>query len=213
MTVITIAGQTCSGKTTLEAELNKLGVGKVVSHTTRAPRLGEINGVDYHFISDAEYDRMLAAGEFVETVRFGAARYSISAHSMHSALMDFEHVAVVAEPDGTEQIVRWCRGNNMGTFSVWLHVDPLAQARRYTDRLLTDLVFNLSDNGMAKVAAVGAGRLAEMLGTEQRWARSATIGLINSNEWYGWKLSGKDLPAVVARELLDRVNAQTRNLQ
>lgn len=209
MTVITITGQTCSGKTTLESELNKLGVGKVVSHTTRAPRLGETNGVDYHFISEGEYDRMLAADLFVETVRFGAARYSISAHSMRSAHMNFEHVAVVADPCGAEQIVHWCSDNNMRTYSVWLHVDPAVQAHRYMDRLLAELAFGLSNKSTAKVAAVGAGRLSEMLGTEQRWVRSADTGLINGNKWYISKLNGKDLPAVAARELLDRVNART----
>ncbi len=37
-----------------------------VSATTRAPREGEVDGRDYHFLSDDEFDRRVAAGEFVE---------------------------------------------------------------------------------------------------------------------------------------------------
>ena len=37
-----------------------------VSATTRAPRPGEVDGRDYYFVSDAEFDRMIADDEFLE---------------------------------------------------------------------------------------------------------------------------------------------------
>lgn len=46
-----------------------------VSVTTRRPRPGEIEDVSYHFVDDAEFDRMIAAGEFLEYATYGAARY------------------------------------------------------------------------------------------------------------------------------------------
>lgn len=46
-----------------------------VSATTRKPRPGEIDGVSYHFVDDAEFDRMIAAGEFLEYATYGSARY------------------------------------------------------------------------------------------------------------------------------------------
>lgn len=46
-----------------------------VSVTTRKPRPGEIEDVSYHFVDDAEFDRMIAAGEFLEYATYGAARY------------------------------------------------------------------------------------------------------------------------------------------
>jgi guanylate kinase len=42
---------------------------RVVTATTRAPRPNEVNGRDYHFISEAEFDRRLAAGDFLEWAR------------------------------------------------------------------------------------------------------------------------------------------------
>ena len=46
-----------------------------VSVTTRKPRPGEIEHVSYHFVDDAEFDRMIAAGEFLEYATYGSARY------------------------------------------------------------------------------------------------------------------------------------------
>jgi guanylate kinase len=46
-----------------------------VSVTTRFPRPGEVDGVNYRFVSDAEFDRMIAAGEFLEYATYGKHRY------------------------------------------------------------------------------------------------------------------------------------------
>lgn len=66
--VFVITGQSGAGKGTLiERLLESFPQLKVaVSATTRPRRPGEIDGVHYHFISDAEFDRRLEAGEFLE---------------------------------------------------------------------------------------------------------------------------------------------------
>jgi guanylate kinase len=46
-----------------------------VSATTRSPRDGEVNGIDYHFLSDEDFDRRVAAGEFVEHAVYAGHRY------------------------------------------------------------------------------------------------------------------------------------------
>jgi guanylate kinase len=46
-----------------------------VSATTRRPRPGEAHGVDYHFLSDEEFERRVQAGEFVEHARYSGRRY------------------------------------------------------------------------------------------------------------------------------------------
>ena len=55
-----------------------------VSYTTRPPRPGEADGVDYCFVDDAEFDRMVEAGEFLEHAvvhgrRYGTARAGLAA--------------------------------------------------------------------------------------------------------------------------------------
>jgi guanylate kinase len=46
-----------------------------VSVTTRAPRPGEVDGREYHFVGDAEFDRMLAQGDLLEWATFAGHRY------------------------------------------------------------------------------------------------------------------------------------------
>lgn len=63
-----ISGPSGAGKGTLLAELRKQrpDLGLTVSATTRSPRPGEVDGSSYYFLSDEEFRRRIAAGEFVE---------------------------------------------------------------------------------------------------------------------------------------------------
>ena len=76
--LIVLTGPTAVGKGTVEAALRAAHpeVWVSVSATTRDPRPGEIDGVNYWFLSDKEFLRREAAGEFLETaVVHGMARY------------------------------------------------------------------------------------------------------------------------------------------
>ncbi|MFC2647047.1 MAG: guanylate kinase [Coriobacteriaceae bacterium] len=63
-----ISGPSGAGKGTLVAQLRKAHpeLGLAVSATTRSPRPGEVDGKDYYFLSEGEFKRRVAAGEFVE---------------------------------------------------------------------------------------------------------------------------------------------------
>lgn len=75
--IFVITGPSGVGKGTLIAALRERRpeLELTVSATTRAPREGEEDGVDYYFLSDAEFDRRLAAGEFVEHASYAGHRY------------------------------------------------------------------------------------------------------------------------------------------
>ena len=66
--IFVISGPSGAGKGTLLAELRKQrpDLGLTVSATTRSPRPGEVDGTSYYFLSDEEFRRRIAAGEFVE---------------------------------------------------------------------------------------------------------------------------------------------------
>jgi guanylate kinase len=51
------------------------GLQLAVSATTRAAREGEVNGVDYHFLSEEDFDRRVARGEFLEHAEYAGNRY------------------------------------------------------------------------------------------------------------------------------------------
>ncbi len=63
-----ISGPSGSGKTTIITTLrNQLkNLGYSVSHTSRKPRSGERDGIDYHFVGRETFDRMIKNGDFVE---------------------------------------------------------------------------------------------------------------------------------------------------
>ena len=66
--LIVITGPSGVGKTTIIESLLKLDANLTysVSLTTRRPRPGEVNGVDYFFVSDEEFQKAIANGEFAE---------------------------------------------------------------------------------------------------------------------------------------------------
>src|SRR5437016_12791354 len=75
--VFVITGPSGVGKGTLIRGLMERldGLELSVSATTRAPRPGERDGVDYHFLTREEFDRRVAAGEFVEHADYAGRSY------------------------------------------------------------------------------------------------------------------------------------------
>jgi guanylate kinase len=67
--IVVLSGPSGSGKSTIVHRLVALApvkLVKAISATTRKPRMGEIDGEDYYFLSPAEFDRKRQAGEFLE---------------------------------------------------------------------------------------------------------------------------------------------------
>lgn len=75
-----ISGPSGCGKSTLikEAQRKMAGLGFSVSHTTRTPRPSEKDGVDYHFVPVAAFERMARAGKFLEWARVHGHLYGTS---------------------------------------------------------------------------------------------------------------------------------------
>jgi guanylate kinase len=75
--ILVITGPSGVGKGTLiKGLLERVpGLQLAVSATTREPRPDEVNGRDYHFLSEQDFDRRVAAGEFVEHAVYAGNRY------------------------------------------------------------------------------------------------------------------------------------------
>lgn len=73
--IIAIMGESGSGKSTMETELAQLGYAKIVSTTTRQRRPGEINGVDYNFVTVPIFEKMIHAGKMLEWELYSQNRY------------------------------------------------------------------------------------------------------------------------------------------
>ena len=72
-----LSGPSGVGKSTVIAELRKIcpEIWISVSATTRRPRPGEVDGREYHFVDDAEFDRLIDSGALLEWARFAGNRY------------------------------------------------------------------------------------------------------------------------------------------
>ena len=72
-----LSGPSGVGKSTVVAELNRTcpQIWISVSVTTRRPRPGEVDGREYHFVDDKEFDRLVDSGALLEWARFAGNRY------------------------------------------------------------------------------------------------------------------------------------------
>jgi len=75
-----------------------------VSATTRAPRPGERDGVDYHFLSEEEFDRRVAAGDFVEHACYSGHKYGTLRSELERRMAEAAGVVLEIEVQGARQI-------------------------------------------------------------------------------------------------------------
>ncbi len=75
-----------------------------VSATTRTPRSGERDGVDYFYISAEEFDRRISANEFLEWAEFAGNKYGTPANAVKEKLSKGLNVILEIEIDGARQV-------------------------------------------------------------------------------------------------------------
>lgn len=75
-----------------------------VSATTRAPRPGEVDGVDYHFLSDEDFQRRVDAGEFVEHAVYSGRRYGTLRSDLERRTAAGRPVVLEIEVQGARQV-------------------------------------------------------------------------------------------------------------
>lgn len=96
-----LIGRSATGKSTIEKKLRKYGFLPVVSFTTRPMRQGETNGVDYHFMTDEEANRMLENGQVLEYAEYNGWKYGTLKQSIN---LDNGSHLIVVNPHGFKQL-------------------------------------------------------------------------------------------------------------
>jgi len=101
-----ITGPSGVGKGTLiRGLMERLGELELsVSATTRAPRPGEQDGVDYHFLSREEFDRRVGAGEFLEHADYAGHRYGTLRSELEDRVRAGRAVVLEIEVQGARQV-------------------------------------------------------------------------------------------------------------
>jgi len=106
--LIVLSGPSGAGKNTLiDHVLPRIPNLKYsVSATTRPPRPGEVHGVDYFFVSDQEFDRMIANHEFLEWAEFVGNRYGTPKAFVENEIQQGHTVIMDLDIQGALQIRR-----------------------------------------------------------------------------------------------------------
>jgi guanylate kinase len=104
--VFVITGPSGVGKGTLIRTLRERlpDLALSVSATTRAPRPGEQDGVDYHFLDDADFQRRVDAGEFVEHATYSGRRYGTLRSELERHIGAGHPVVLEIELQGARQV-------------------------------------------------------------------------------------------------------------
>jgi guanylate kinase len=106
--IVVVTGPSGTGKTTLIDMVRKRveGIGYCVSHTTRTPRKGEVNGVHYHFVDRNDFKAKIKAHEFVEWAFVYGDLYGTSIASMERELSSGKDLLLDLDIRGAQAIKR-----------------------------------------------------------------------------------------------------------
>ncbi|MFE7317668.1 MULTISPECIES: guanylate kinase [unclassified Streptomyces] len=101
-----LSGPSGVGKSTVVAHLRKVHpeIWLSVSATTRKPRPGERHGVQYFFVEDEEFDKLIANGELLEWAEFAGNRYGTPRRAVMDRLEAGEPVLLEIDLQGARQV-------------------------------------------------------------------------------------------------------------
>lgn len=121
-----------AGKTTLSRKLlaTEEGVALSISVTTRPMRPGEVNGKDYHFITEAEFHRMVARGDLLEHATVFDYHYGTPRAQVMDALESGHDVLFDIDWQGTRQLAERCREDLVSVFILPPTLDELERRLR-----------------------------------------------------------------------------------
>jgi guanylate kinase len=125
--VFVLSGPSGVGKSTLIERLKRdeFPITHCVTATTRPMRVGEVHGVHYYFLSEAEYDTLLEQDQFLEhAVVHNRYRYGIPLHSLRDGLRRGRDVILAPDVQGASTL-RWKVPNAVTIFLRPLTLDEL----------------------------------------------------------------------------------------
>lgn len=139
--MILLIGSTCSGKSTVAKELEYLGYKRIIEVTTRQPRPGEQNGVDYWFKTNEEFDELEQQDKLLGITKFkkyekdklNVVRYGI----LKEDIINADKQSVLTTNIAASLDLKQFDNQNNHTYNIFLvclQVDPEEQMKRLINR-------------------------------------------------------------------------------
>lgn len=132
-------GKSGAGKTTVYKRLiedEDLGLTPIVTCTTRPPREGEVNEVDYYFISEEEFHELNSTGELMESTSYEVANGDTWYYG--SLFKDFwdssKDKLIIVNPHGIREIIRKCLNYSIPTKVILLTASRKKRLQRLSER-------------------------------------------------------------------------------
>ena len=135
--LVVISSPSGAGKTTLAHRAGRSNekLEFSVSYTTRAPRAGERDGVDYKFVTEDEFTQMIERNEFAEWAKVHGSRYGTAVHTVNRALEDGKDYLFDIDYQGGAQIRRQWPAESV---LVFILPPSMAELERRLRRRATD---------------------------------------------------------------------------
>ena len=104
--IIVVSGPSGVGKTTLVETIleHSSSIVRSVSATTRLPRNGETDGVDYHFLPKSEFERLIEQNGLVEWTKYGENYYGTLKSTLESTIKAGKDIILTIDVDGAIQL-------------------------------------------------------------------------------------------------------------
>ena len=180
-TLFIVSGPSGCGKGTVLAEILKQdNVYYSVSATTRAPRPGEINGVNYHFLSKDEFEKLIENGGMLEYANYCGNYYGTPKKPVEDMLTEGKNVILEIEVQGALKVMEKCPE----AVSVFILPPSLKELRRRLHKRGTE-----TEEVIEKRIGEAAGEIRKavnydyvMINGELEIAVSDLLSIINSQK-------------------------------
>jgi guanylate kinase len=200
--LITLTAPTAAGKSYLFNYIRDVAkLPCLISTTTRLPRDGEVEGVDYYFIDLQESKKLEEADQFAELAIYRGVRYGVTKKEWNSKLQPGKIAFLIVEPSGIDHYVKPAVEAGALWLKYFIHTPPEVRMNRFIDRMLKDVIIEVkADIFRGKIDSMFTTPSADTLKTVVSYFDRQKAMLTDEMKWFqksSWErtLMGTDEPS------------------
>jgi len=133
---VILIGDSSAGKSTVKSKLldNKKRYESVITSTTRKKRIGEVEGVDYHFLNKNDFIKEIENGEYIESEEINGNIYGTSKKSIEYSLKTKKAKVIILDEEGAKNLQSYLNKKKEKFVTVLLHLTEEEMRNRMKKR-------------------------------------------------------------------------------